>query len=208
MFSHFLSNLQANSEPPKPKDETVNLYEMLTIKPPCPAKQTACRCLPTKKHPNVDRRSTTPINIWKKITRWFKVTFWSPSWRSLNLLKGHKSPSQKGHFEPPGSFETWRNRSKNHSDCEVPCRYPPASVHRSLPNTFRGPQVRKRLQSRQHAVATIVSPTCATSPVVQKCKWIMDREQFMLQSSSIFTGMFIWVISGLPKLTAKNPEKR
>ena len=42
MFSHFLSNLQANSEPPKPKDETVNLYEMLTIKPPSPAKQTAC----------------------------------------------------------------------------------------------------------------------------------------------------------------------
>ena len=25
----------------------------------------------------------------KKVARWFKVTFWSPSWRSLSLLKGH-----------------------------------------------------------------------------------------------------------------------
>ena len=30
-------------------------------------------------------------------TRWFKVTLWSPIWRSLNHLKGHGSPSQKGH---------------------------------------------------------------------------------------------------------------
>ena len=25
---------------------------------------------------------------WKLYAKWFKVTFWSPSWRSLNLLKG------------------------------------------------------------------------------------------------------------------------
>ena len=30
-------------------------------------------------------------------TRWFKVTLWSPIWRSFNHLKGHGSPSQKGH---------------------------------------------------------------------------------------------------------------
>ena len=32
-----------------------------------------------------------PHKIWPKQahTRWFKVTFWSPSWRSLNLWKGH-----------------------------------------------------------------------------------------------------------------------
>ena len=35
-------------------------------------------------------------------TRWFKIIFSSPSWRSLNLWKGHDSPSQKGHLESPG----------------------------------------------------------------------------------------------------------
>ena len=34
--------------------------------------------------------------------RWFKVPFSSPSWRSLNPLKGSLKPSQKGHFESPG----------------------------------------------------------------------------------------------------------
>ena len=49
------------------------------------------------------------------VTRWFKVTFWSPSWSSLSLWKGHvNSPSQKGHFaaESPGVLQLWRNWTK------------------------------------------------------------------------------------------------
>ena len=37
----------------------------------------------------------------KKLTRWFKVTFLSSSWRSHNLWKGHKTKQkhpQKGHY--------------------------------------------------------------------------------------------------------------
>ncbi len=38
------------------------------------------------------------INYSSFITRWFKVAFLSPGWRSLYLWKGHvNSPSQKGH---------------------------------------------------------------------------------------------------------------
>ena len=32
-----------------------------------------------------------------RYSRWFKVIFLSPGWRSLNLWKGHGSPSQIGH---------------------------------------------------------------------------------------------------------------
>ena len=40
----------------------------------------------------------------KASTRWFNVTFWSPSWRSLNHLKGHQitHPSKKGDKDLPG----------------------------------------------------------------------------------------------------------
>ena len=42
----------------------------------------------------------------KNMSRWFKVPFSSPGWRSLNILKplkGSLSHPKKGHFESPGS---------------------------------------------------------------------------------------------------------
>ncbi len=34
-------------------------------------------------------------SLWKMTSRWFKVTFWSPSWRSLNPLKGNFNHPKK-----------------------------------------------------------------------------------------------------------------
>ncbi len=40
---------------------------------------------------------------WKTTTSWFKVTFWSPSWRSLNLWKGHLNIPKRAPAELPGT---------------------------------------------------------------------------------------------------------
>ena len=60
-------------------------------------------------NPLKTKKKHTPFAQKKKhdgktiFTRWFKVTFWSPSWRSLNLWKGHltipkRSPRIARHF--------------------------------------------------------------------------------------------------------------
>ena len=42
------------------------------------------------------------IRYLKQTTRWFKVTFSSPNWRSLNPLRGSLYHPKKVHFESPG----------------------------------------------------------------------------------------------------------
>ena len=49
------------------------------------------------------------LMVW---TRWFNVTFSSPSWRSLNHLKGSLNHPKKGHFESPGIVTFIQSPSK------------------------------------------------------------------------------------------------
>ena len=54
------------------------------------------------------------LQRWIFSTRCFKVTFWFPTWRSLSPLKGHESPSQKGHQQncQVGFFFSQKNCEK------------------------------------------------------------------------------------------------
>ena len=55
--------------------------------------------------------NSLPVGMKKTTTRWFKVTFSSPSWRSLNPLKGSLNPPKKVTKNCQASPYTWHRKS-------------------------------------------------------------------------------------------------
>ena len=81
---------------------------------------------------------TARIHRYKSSTRWFQVTFLSPSWRSLNAWKGHLTiPKRSQRIARHLQIKSLIYLSKIHPPSlpKTPPRYPSTTTSTGLPNT-------------------------------------------------------------------------